>query len=237
MRDDLGDRIKSYEASSKSKLVPKLPVMIRIDGKAFHTFTKRIGALQPFDKGLHGIMEESVMYTMANMQGAKLGYCQSDEASILLTDYETHVTQPWFGYDLQKVVSVAASLFTGGFYDKLIRSGMLTFKSTLHIPAFDARAFNLPEADVTNYFLWRIRDAERNSLNNLARCELGHKAIQGKNRDEVSKMLYNIDRLRPWVGAQKSGSFIFPDGRVGVPDSENFSTLDKQISHLFLTRP
>ena len=106
--NSLGDRMKGYENISRIYLTKRSPVIIRIDGKAFHSFTK--GFLRPFDNILMETMAETAKFLAQNISGCKLAYTQSDEISLLLTDYETNETQPWFENNLQKLVSVSASM-------------------------------------------------------------------------------------------------------------------------------
>ncbi len=113
MKDTLGDRMKSYEDCYRLKLPKRSYVMIRVDGKAFHTYTK--GLRRPFDDGLIEDMNTTAAYLCKNMMGAKFAYVQSDEISILLTDFEKTETQPWFENNIQKMVSVAASMATAKF--------------------------------------------------------------------------------------------------------------------------
>ena len=108
--NSLGDRMKGYENISRIYLTKRSPVIIRIDGKAFHSFTK--GFLRPFDNILMETMAETAKFLAQNISGCKLAYTQSDEISLLLTDYETNETQPWFENNLQKLVSVSASMAT-----------------------------------------------------------------------------------------------------------------------------
>jgi tRNA(His) guanylyltransferase len=113
MKDNLGSRMKTYESVSKSFLMRRTPVIIRIDGKAFHTLTK--GFQRPFDDILMEAMQETTKYLCANIQGCKMGYTQSDEISLLLTDYETLNTCSWFDSNVQKMASISASMATLAF--------------------------------------------------------------------------------------------------------------------------
>lgn len=113
MKDTLGDRMKGYEDCYRFKLPKRGYTMIRVDGKAFHTYTR--GLRRPFDDGLIEDMNKTAEYLCKNMMGAKFAYVQSDEISILLTDFEKTETQPWFENNVQKMVSVAASMATAMF--------------------------------------------------------------------------------------------------------------------------
>jgi len=110
-KDSLGDRMKSfYEDRFRLQLPRRTNILIRIDGKAFHTYTK--GLNRPYDTDLMDDMNETTKFLCENIQGAKMGYVQSDEISILITDYDDIDTQGWFDYNLQKMCSISASLAT-----------------------------------------------------------------------------------------------------------------------------
>jgi tRNA(His) guanylyltransferase len=203
--DSLGDRIKRYEAVYSPRLTPRSCLCIRIDGKAFHTFTK--GCAKPFDQPLVDAMVDAMRFTADEMQGFKLGYTQSDEATFLLTDFDTYETQGWFGYELNKIVSISASAFTAAFNQSY------TLKPRRTVAMFDARAFIVPQDDVANVFLWRQKDWERNSLQMLARAHFSHEVLQGRNHCAIHEMLY--DKGINWADLPdqlKNGTFLDKDG-------------------------
>ena len=207
-KDSLGDRMKEYyENRAKTYLTRRMPVIIRLDGKAFHSFTK--GLKKPYDEIFHNTMNNTMKYLCENIQGCKLGYTQSDEITLLLTDYDTLTTDAWFGYGVQKMCSVAASMATMAFnkflayeyeelnrfvsewehsredeeymytvYDKMVKGAM-----------FDARCFNIPEDEVTNCFVWRQQDATRNAIQMLGQCNFSHKELHGKSCNDIQDML------------------------------------------------
>ena len=127
--NSLGDRMKEYENISRIYLTKRSPVIIRIDGKAFHSFTK--GFIRPFDKMLMETMAETAKFLAENISGCKLAYTQSDEISLLLTDYDTIKTQPWFENNLQKLVSIAASMATLQF-NRIFTTKVGDIKRTKH---------------------------------------------------------------------------------------------------------
>lgn len=203
-KDSLGDRMKEfYENRSKLYLPRRVPVIIRLDGKAFHTFTK--GFKRPYDEILHNTMNSTMKYLCESIQGCKLGYTQSDEITLLLTDYDTVTTDAWFGYGMQKVCSVAASMATLAFnrffryyYEKAVfeLGGPLdsdpyltTLSKKLDCAMFDARCFSIPKDEVTNCFIWRQQDATRNAIQMLGQCNFSHKELQGKSCNEIQDML------------------------------------------------
>ena len=179
-KSDLGNRMKLYEGAYKYKLTPRTPLIIRLDGKSFHTYTK--GFKKPLDPQITSAFLVGTKALLKNVQGAKLIYVQSDEVSILVNDYEMFETQPWFGKNLQKITSVSASILTGYFNQYMFDSKK--------IPAFfDSRAFILPKEEVCNYFIWRQLDCERNSVSSLAQSLFSHKQLQNKTCKDMKEML------------------------------------------------
>lgn len=177
----LGDRMKAYEGISRTFLTRRMPMIIRVDGKAFHTFTR--SCVKPWDANITEAMTKAAEYLVQNIQGARLAYVQSDEISVLCTDYETHRTDPWFGKNVQKVASVAASMATAAFNGAYARRDRTAL--------FDARCFVLPKEEVCNYFIWRQQDAVRNSISGLAQVHFSHKRLHGKNTDQQQEMLFS----------------------------------------------
>lgn len=112
-RDSLGDRMKRYENVPKVRLVRRMPVIIRLDGKAFHTFTR--GFVKPFDSVMMQTMSDTMMYLCKNIQGCVMGYTQSDEISLVLVDYQTITSDAWFDNSVEKMYSIAASMTTLAF--------------------------------------------------------------------------------------------------------------------------
>jgi len=197
----IDDRMKDfYERRNRRFLTRRTPVIIRIDGKAFHTYTK--GLKKPFDEGLIEDMQRTMLYLCKNIQGCKFGYVQSDEISLLLTDYDTLTTDAWFDYCQNKMESIAASMATGIFNQLRFISKVDTWwgcdldkeeaihRLTINLANFDARAFNVPKDDVTNYFVWRQNDATKNSISMLAQSLYPHKELQGKNGDQMQEMCF-----------------------------------------------
>ena len=178
----LSDRMKEYEAVFSGNFTRRTPVIIRLDGKAFHTWTKSVE--RPFDERLPEMFGECLTYLLKNIQGAVFGYAQSDEISIFLRDYDKVTTDAWFGANQQKMVSVAASLITSKFNQlaaKLVPNAPLAH--------FDARGFVIPKDEVVNYFIWRQNDAVRNSVQGYGQSILGHKECQGKNLNDLKSLV------------------------------------------------
>jgi len=181
--DSLGDRMKAFEAISNAKLIPKVPAIIRFDGRSFSNFTK--GMSKPWDMGFVATMQDTTVKLCENIQGAIFGYCQSDEISILLIDWQGYDTTKWFDGKIQKICSVGAGIATAYFND--ILKGR--FENWWGNGVFDARVFNIPEHDIVNNFLWRQQDCERNSVQMLARAHFSHSQCHNKNCNELQDML------------------------------------------------
>lgn len=200
MKDELGDRMKRYEGVHKTSLMRRSYTIIRIDGKAFHTYTK--GLLKPFDKGLIDDMNSTAKYLCENIQGAKFAYTQSDEISILLTDFDELTTQAWFGNEVQKMVSVAASLATAEFnrarIGRAMKQEMSIWGEPVKLAHFDARVFQLPtQTEVINYFIWRQMDCIRNSVSSVAQSEFSSKELHGVSTVGKKEML--IEKGIDWT--------------------------------------
>lgn len=198
----MGDRFKDYERVSDHYLTRRQPVIIRVDGRAFHSLTKKFN--RPYDETFAAAMQDAAQALCEEVQGAKIAYTQSDEISVLVTDYEDIVTEAWFDNRLSKMISISACV------------AMLSFNRTLddgypgRFGMFDSRAFNIPENDVTNYFVWRQKDAERNSLQSLAQANFSHKSLQGLNSSALQEKLFtekgiNYNDLDPY---QKRGAIV-----------------------------
>lgn len=196
MKDDLGDRMKNfYENRSRFFLSRRTYVLIRIDGKAFHTYTK--GLLRPFDQGLIDDMNETAKKLCTQIQGARFAYVQSDEISILVTDFDdindNTQTEAWFDNNLQKMCSVSASLATSNFNNlRCKRFKDFEFKQA----NFDSRVWEIPKrSEVINYFIQRQQDATRNSISSVAQAAFSHKELNGKSSNEMQEMLWQSFKI------------------------------------------
>lgn len=211
MQDTLGDRIKRFEDVTRISLTPRMPLIIRVDGKSFHTYTK---GMQPFDLNLRDAFIDSARAVAAEMQGFEVSYHQSDEVSFLLTDYATHETDCWFDYTLQKVATITASVMTANFNKRIADIFEANHREApKKLAYFDARAFNVPKEDVANAFLWRCKDWERNSLNMYCMQFFSAKQLHKKNSSDRHEMLHGVGRnwakdIAPYF---RNGSFILKD--------------------------
>lgn len=181
--DNFGDRMKGYENTYRLYIPKRLPVIIRIDGCHFHQFTK--GLDKPFDEGLSSAFWETGKY-MAREMGAKLVYHQSDEISILLTDYDTISRESWFKNNLQKMISVSASMATAKFNEEIKK-----FYPKKTLATFDSRIWVLPHDEVCNYFLWRQQDASKNSISMVAQNNFKHEELQKLNSSQLQEKLFS----------------------------------------------
>ena len=184
MGDSLGDRMKGYERAAKTTLPGRMPVVVRVDGKAFHTWTR--GLTRPFDDGFMDAMDGVAVSLCEEMQGAVLAYVQSDEISVLLHNYKRLASAAWFDNEVQKIVSVSASIAGA----EMTRLSADVFGGWMRRAVFDARVFVLPEADVCNYFVWRQQDAARNSIQMVAQSLFSQRELHGKDCRVLQEMIF-----------------------------------------------
>lgn len=209
VHDDLGCRMKTfYEQIPKTKLMRRCPVAIRIDGKAFRTFTR--GFQKPFDEVLIKSMQGTMKYLCENIQGCVLGYTQSDEITLILVDYKKLTSSAFFDYEVQKLCSIAASMATMAF-NRIFAEKVKEFiyndgenyennseeyrlcsvykNAVIKGSMFDARCFNIPKEEVTNLCYWRQDDASRNSIQMVGQANFSHKELHKKSRNDIQDML------------------------------------------------
>lgn len=185
-RTSLGDRMKLHEQATRPVLPPRTPVILRVDGKAFHTFTRK--AKKPFDDTLIDLMNETAKHLCKGIQGAQMAYVQSDEISVLIHGYKKYSSTPWFDNAVQKMTSVGASMATAALNCQLFDEGGHRFLEFSPPVYFDGRVFAMPEGDVNNYFLWRQQDCTRNSVQMVARSIFSHKECNNKNGQQLAEM-------------------------------------------------
>ena len=210
----IGDRMKNnYENITRYYLTRRMPVIIRVDGRSFHTFTK--GFKKPFDDILVKTMQDTMKYLCENIQGCVLGYTQSDEISLVLTDYAELTTDAWFGNNLQKMCSVSASMATlafNKFFSDRVQDFMYAccddfgddilpekqndydlaynvYFKKLYTAMFDSRVFTIPKEEVCNALIWRQQDATRNSIQSVGQANFSQKELHGKSCNDIQDML------------------------------------------------
>lgn len=248
VHDELGKRMKIYEAVPKTKLVRRMPVAIRIDGKAFHTFTR--GMAKPFDEVLIKSMQETMQYLCKNIQGCVFGYTQSDEITLILVDYKELNTSAWFDNEVQKICSISASMATMAFNRAFIKNvdewGRLTFpdwdeggtneevdtdllklndvyqRAIEKGAMFDSRCFNIPKEEVVNLIYWRQLDATRNSIQMVGQANFSHNELQGKTCNQIQDMLHELRGINwnHYPTTQKRGSCCIRNEKEWIIDNE-----------------
>ena len=237
--DNLGDRMKEYENISRFYLTKKMPCIIRLqlDMRAGHSFTK--GFQRPFDDIFIESIQETAKYLCENIENVKFSYQQSDEISLLLTDYDNVNTQAWFNKNLQKMCSIAASMATLAFnrafdsrvdaIDNDIFNGDddydFNYLSALHKAQekgamFDTRCFSIPKEEVCNYFIWRQQDCTRNSIQMVGQANFSHKELQNKSCDKIQDMLMTQKNINwnDFDTVKKRGSCCTKTGKHTVVD-------------------
>lgn len=230
---DLAKRMKKYEAVPKNVLMRRTPVIMRLDGRVFHTFTR--GFNRPFDDVLIDAMQDTMMYLCKNIQGCVLGYTQSDEITLLLIDYKKLESEAWFDYEVQKMCSIAASMATMAFNqcfkqraesyiqdcatdyetEGLFGEGSYEYeycgvlqRAIEKGAMFDARCFNIPKEEVTNNFYWRQLDASRNSIQMVGQAYFSHAELMHKSCNDIQDMLMTQEGINwnDFPTYQKRGS-------------------------------
>lgn len=188
-KDALGARMKdNYEVRTRVLLPRRSYTIIRLDGKAFHTYTK--GFKRPYDLGLMRVMDQTTIALCESIQGVKMGFTQSDEISLVLTDFESEKTDAWFDGNVQKMASISASIATAAF-----NNGMYLDEEILapmsKVAYFDSRVFTIPDInEICNYFIWRQQDATRNSIQMGAQAFYSQKQLHKKNTSELQELMF-----------------------------------------------
>lgn len=205
-RSDLAERMKGYEKRNRYYLQRRMPVILRLDMRAGHSFTR--GFERPFDEVFIKSMQDTAKYLCENIQNCKLSYQQSDEITLLLVDYDKLNTDCFFGYRVDKLCSIAASMATMAF-NRAFANNVgdyctysyecmdNTHENYEHILSlavdkgamFDARCFNIPKEEVTNLLYWRQDDAAKNSIQMVGRAFFSHKELHKKSRNDIQDML------------------------------------------------
>jgi tRNA(His) 5'-end guanylyltransferase len=230
MNDPLGDRIKKqYEDRTRYYLPRRTYTILRLDGKAFHTYTKKLK--NPFDAALYGDIDEAIIAMLPEIQGAVFAYTQSDEISVLLTDFATPQTSAWFDGNIQKMTSVSASIMTAEFNKWRIwrqgtNNGTYNF-SEIQLAYFDSRVFTIPDrTEVMNYFRWRQQDCIRNSVSMVAQANFSHRELHGKTQSDIHEMLHQkgVNWAIDFSDGEKNGRIIVKESYTLPSDSTNGTT-------------
>jgi tRNA(His) guanylyltransferase len=244
----LGDRIKSYEAPVYNR--NKGFFLLRVDGKAFTTYTRRFGCT--FSDQMNDAMLSATEELLRGVQGSLLAYTQSDEISVLFTNSTSPNAELWMGGNLEKMVSISASIVTAEFNAYLVNSDMgneIPLEYPGELALFDSRFIPVPREDVPNYFLWRWKDCVRNTIQRFARTVYSHKQLHGKSVKEICEM-FQADKLN-YEGivdpafrygtmlAKQSVGLVTGDGdlvprtviRAKVPTESTYAFWDSEINN------
>lgn len=228
MKDmSINQRMKTYYEHAYRILLPKKTYyIIRIDGKAFHTYTR--GLKRPFDDELIKDMDETALYLCEKIQGCKFAYVQSDEISLMLTDLDDIKTQAWFQGNIQKIVSVSSSMATAKF--NKLRPGRLAF--------FDSRVFVIPTIDeVINYFIARQMDCTRNSIQLVAQSLYSPKQLHKKTNSDLQEMIhlkglnwnnYTVRQKRGGLITKLEGKWSFLETPIFTQEKDIFFNIIPQ---------
>ena len=210
----LGDRMKDLERRTKTVLPRRCYTLIRLDGKAFHTYTQ--GCRRPFDEDLRRAMQETTRRLCVGIQGAKLAYTQSDEITILLTDFDSVGTEAWFDGEVQKIVSISAAMATAYFTQSHNNQGH-------GIALFDSRVWTVSDPwEAYNAFVWRQQDAARNAIQMVARALASHGECHHKDQSELQELIHSRGQnFNDYPTDCKRGAFV-------VKSSDGSWILDKE---------
>ena len=206
--DAIGDRMKDqYEDRTRMFLPRRTYTILRVDGKAFHSYCAHMD--RPYSTNFMYAMDAVALGMLKELMGAQFAYVQSDEISFLLTDFAKPNTEAWFDGNIQKMVSVGASM-ASSYFNRDGFSGK--------VPMFDARVFTIPDhVEVENYFIWRQQDAVRNSIQMLAQHYYSHNQLHGKNCSELQDMIHaKGDNWNDHPSRFKRGGLVYYD-RLTVP--------------------
>jgi tRNA(His) guanylyltransferase len=192
-KSGIGDRMKRYEAAYNAVYPIRFPLILRLDGKCFHQMVKKWKCKKPFDENLIEAMLFTAKTLCESISGAQIAYVQSDEINMLIRDDMSIHSQPWFGKEINKVISVSAAkasnAFNYNFLELDCNYPAPTPIKLAHMAEFDCRGFVVPEHEIFNIFLWREQDCTKNSVQMLARKYFSHKQLEGKSNSEMQDML------------------------------------------------
>jgi tRNA(His) guanylyltransferase len=175
-------RMKDYEHTFRRRVPRRAYTLMRLDGRAFHTYLRN--AQRPFDRDFINDMDLLAVKLCEEIQGARFAYVQSDEISLLLTDFDTPQSELWFGGNVAKLVSVSSGVASAYFmYLRYFHGGM---------PHFDSRVWSMSDpVEVANYFVWRQRDAVRNSIQMVGQFHFTQEELHGRSCDQIQEMLWS----------------------------------------------
>lgn len=236
IRDDFGDRMKAYEAVTDTRLAALTPVVIRVDGRAFHTLTRKLE--KPFDRLFMQVMDHVTLELCKQVPNCRFGYVQSDEISLVLLEPSVH-SQQWFDGRLQKILSLTAAIASTEFRLHLLDLLNVTHENASewgpYIPLakgalFDCRAFSIPERDVCNYFIWRQKDCRRNAVLSMAQHHIGKKQIHGMDVRNLMSRLYSMGFSEADIPAFNGRACVRTEKEMERPDGTRFTRMKWEMS-------
>jgi len=232
MTDCMGDRMKDYENRTRYFLPRRCYTLIRIDGKAFHTYTRHLD--KPFDDGLRTDMQETTKRLCKSIQGCKMGYTQADEITLLLTDFDEMTTDAWFDGNLQKIASVTSSMASAYFNSCRVKRCGIDVEPAI----FDSRVWTVADPwEAFNTFLWRQIDCTKNSIQMVARSLASHKECQNKNFDQLNELIFQHGKnFNDYPTDCKRGAFVYRKDDGWFIDKEP-PILSQDKSFFFLRVP
>lgn len=245
IKDRLGDRMKdNYEDCFRIILPKFMPIIIRLDGVAFHTLTKKMK--KPFDSMITSSMQCTALRLCHDIGGAVMAYVQSDEISLLVYPYNSFESQEWHGNNLQKLVSISASIASVEMTRMM--EGYYGAKNII----FDSRAFVIPMEEVNNYFVWRQKDWQRNSVNMIAQSIFSHKKLHGVNLSKAKEMIKESKpewAIENWpnyvcngcavvkIFDEEKGQYVWEIDTDGTPDFvENKEYIQYRMDKIIINR-
>ena len=244
----LEDRMLYYRGLSDYRLIPNSYVLLMLDGRSFSSFVKNYFD-KPFDDKFINMMNETAKYLCEKIQGCKFAYVQSDEISLVITDFDTPNSDSFFGYRLEKILSISASMASAKFnqlmtlealrraVDGLDEYGCINTEEVIanvKLLEFDCKAWNVPSYnDVFAWNLFRQNDCLKNSKQQAAQAWLPHKQLVNKTADEQIALLKEKQGIdwNDFDDGKKYGRFIYKE--TVTMNSEQYGTFerDKFVIH------
>ena len=192
-KDELGTYCKELESRGTKEYADKRkPLLVRLDGRAFHTYTK--GLKRPYDDRLSNCMLETTKKLIEEFH-PRVGYTQSDEISLLFWADPEYLTSchPFDG-KVQKLTSVLAGLASSVFSLEAYKT---IPEKREYTPHFDARVWSVDSYDdVVKTFVWRMIDARKNSVTMAAQSVYSHKELLNIHTDQ--KLIMLKDKVINW---------------------------------------
>lgn len=160
-----------------------IPLILRLDGRSFSKYTKKLNLEKPFDKRLRDIFIE-VSKDLIKEFNPKYVYTFSDEINILFEAIP-------FNGRIEKIDSVISSFISASFMKHLILKRDLFDVDifSLKVPSFDCRIIST-STHTKEYFKWRQDEAWRNCLNSYAQYILN----KTHNNKETANLLYKLNK-------------------------------------------